>query len=517
MLETLTLVAALSCGQVLGPPQPMFGAPRSLPAAGERPATVAAQPQPTAAPARILPPALDGQPVLTPTARQAPAKVEEKKAVEAKTSPVEEKKEDTPETPATPPDPGKKGQDEEPAAEPAAPAGDRWILMKALQGTYPGYALMSNRMQIYGWTTGSYTITDSSTENTLPMTWNDRNEAFLLNQHWTRIERSVVTSGTTLPTFGWRVDLLAGTDYRWTLPRGLFNSQLENADGEINLYGVDPITHYFEWYFPTIFQGLDVKVGRFLTPFGFESVETVSSPLVSKSYMFNWFPPFTHYGILTTATINPLWTVQAGIVNGNDVMIGDPAEEYRFLGTIKYTHWNKRDVVTFGTSVGRGKMNTGEPYNPPTYGLMTEPAGRNNINVFDVVWNHVITSRVNYGLEVGYGYQTNVPANVLGGIVANDKTEGTAHWGGIVNYLTVVLNPHLTQITRFELFDDFEGQRTGFEGLYTALTFGLQYKPKPWLMIRPEVRWDHNDEGDPFSNGTRNNQFSAAVDLTVRW
>ena len=59
-------------------------------------------------------------------------------------------------------------------------------------------------MQIYGWTTMSYTPSTSyggsaNPFGNLPVTWNDRANMFLLNQHWTRFERTVVTSGTTTP------------------------------------------------------------------------------------------------------------------------------------------------------------------------------------------------------------------------------------------------------------------------------------------------------------------------------
>ncbi len=50
---------------------------------------------------------------------------------------------------------------------------------------------------------------------------------------------------------------------------------------------------------------------------------------------------------------------------------------------------------------------------------------------------------------------------------------------------------------RLEFFDDVQGQRTGFAGLYTAGTAGLTYKPRPWLWLRPEVRVDYNGESRP--------------------
>ena len=60
-----------------------------------------------------------------------------------------------------------------------------------------------------------------------------------------------------------------------------------------------------------------------------------------------------------------------------------------------------------------------------------------------------------------------------------------------------------------EFFDDFQGQRTGFDGLYTEVTAGLAWKPRfvettPYingggLIIRPELRWDNNDESRAFN------------------
>ena len=46
---------------------------------------------------------------------------------------------------------------EAPPPPPPPPATDRWLLMKSLQGTWPGWLLDGNRMQIYGWTELSFT------------------------------------------------------------------------------------------------------------------------------------------------------------------------------------------------------------------------------------------------------------------------------------------------------------------------------------------------------------------------
>jgi hypothetical protein len=66
-----------------------------------------------------------------------------------------------------------------------------------------------------------------------------------------------------------------------------------------------------------------------------------------------------------------------------------------------------------------------------------------------------------------------------------------------------------------ETFDDFNGQRSGFPGLYTAVTGGLQFRLLPGLLIRPEVRFDYNGQGRPFEG--EHGLLTAGSDFIVRW
>jgi maltoporin len=131
------------------------------------------------------------------------------------------------------------------------------------------------------------------------------------------------------------------------------------------------------------------------------------------------------------------------------------------------------------------------------------------------VWTHAFNSKLSYANETIYGYQTNVPANIPGGITANNRASGTAHWGSIVNYLYYNFTPKVTGIMRVETFDDFEGQRTGYEGLYTAVTGGVQYRPWKSFMIRPEIRYDYNGYSRPFEG--KHGILTSALDFIVRW
>ena len=92
---------------------------------------------------------------------------------------------------------------------------------------------------------------------------------------------------------------------------------------------------------------------------------------------------------------------------------------------------------------------------------------------------------------------------------------GNADWLGLVNYLTYGFTPRLSGTTRLEFFDDFQGQRTGFAGLYTAFTAGLSFRPRKDIILRPEIRYDYNEESRPFEG--KHGLFTATADLILRW
>jgi hypothetical protein len=405
-----------------------------------------------------------------------------------------------------------------PAATSSAPSPrpDRWFVMRELQGTWVGALLDDSRTSVTGWTDASYTASTDRVSN-LPVTFNDRANTFLLQQFWIRVDRSVVPSGTLEPTFGYHLDVLVGSDYRWTLIRGLFNAQLDNSTGAQNLYGVDPIQFYGNAYVPTLFRGTEFRVGRVFNPWGYESLEALSTPLMSRSYAF-FNTPFTFMGAEAITTLTPSWSTVVMLTNGNDVFLV-PYQEGRFVGKLAYAAPDQRNTLQLGCSLGRGRFNAGAPFTPATVGLAQEPAGRNNFNAFDMVFTHVFNPAFTYVNETMYGWQTAVPVDsptIFGGIVRpGSNSPGTAHWASSCHYLRATLSPRLGAILRFETFDDIDGQRTGFRGLYTAVTGGVQFRPRPWLLIRPEIRYDYNGESTPFEG--KHGLLTAGSDVLVRW
>jgi hypothetical protein len=372
-----------------------------------------------------------------------------------------------------------------PAPTQPPPKPDRWPLMQALQGTWYGAVLDDDRVSVSGWTEGAFTASTGRRDNS-PLGFNWRANDALLQQNWLRVERAVDDKATT-PTWGFRSDtILPGSDYRFTLPRGLLNGQLTADHGTANWYGVDPIQFYGELYLPQVGRGLDVKVGRFFALFGVESNDTTQNPFVSRAYTFI-YNPFTHTGAVTTLKLDDAWSVQNGIVTGSDVFI-DPAANPTYIGGVRWAPPTGPTSVLFEVILGKGRFDQAHNFHNP--------------QIFDVVLTHKLSDRLTWTAEGLYGFTTDVP------------DVGFANWFGVINYLSYKLDPQVTANARLEFFDDVQGQRTGTPGLYTAATAGLTYKPQRWLWLRPEVRVDHN-ENRPFEG--KPTLFTAAFDVVLRW
>ena len=545
MLDSLFLGAALALGQ--GAPLPMPPAP-----AGDAvPVTILAPPgvpgDPPPPPGVIGLPALATdtipvivqQPVPTPNPAAPPALPTPPEAPRPGTDQPKPAPTPAPETPKLEPNNSAGHNVPEPAriilsnplfpAKPAvveapkapAAAATRYLFMREVQGTWLGSLLDDNRTTFSGWLAGSFTGSTTQTTNQ-PVVWNDRANRFLFQQAWFRLDRQVLTSGTSDVNFGYHFDLLTGSDYRFTLQRGLFTGQLFSDDGRQQLYGVDPIQFYASMGLPNLFKGTEIRVGRLWTPWGVESLEAVSNPLISRSYAFNWSPPFTHMAIGAYSKYSDQWSSVVMLANGNDVFFV-PEQEPRFVGALTYT--GKQDAVTVAASIGRGVFNTSSTFAPTTVGLQSENAGRNNFNAFDLVWTHTFNKELAYSVEAIYAYQSSVPAvpvanrgdpaSLVGAIISNKTTSGTAHWGAVANYLTWTPNPYVKQVTRFEIFDDCEGQRTGFEGIYYSFTAGLHFPLKPGFTWRNEFRYDYNNYSKPFEGS--NNIKTLTTELQFRF
>ena len=398
---------------------------------------------------------------------------------------------------------------------------EKYFVMRTLEGTWLGQSLEARRITISGWIDQSYTGSQNKSGAIDPtngtVVWNDRANYYLLQQAWVRLDKALDTDSKCI-NFGWHIDVIFGTDYRYTLPRGLWNSQLESSTpGQQNLYGVDPVQFYVNAWLPGIGEGTEVRLGRFFTPWGYESIEAVSSPFMSKSFAFNWSPPFTHTGVLAITKLSDQLTVKYGLTGGNDVFI-DPSMRLNTVGAINYTTTDKKATHNFGWAIGSGRM-VPDPFAPSTFGLMSEPAGRNNFNSYDYVYTRDLSDKWSAGFEAIYSHQWNVPANVPGGQIDPNRAvgqRGFAHWYALPVYLGYKATDKLKLQGRWEYFDDAEGQRTGVKTGYFAQTYGFVWNITNSIILRPEIRYDYSDAPNLLYQG-RHDLVTGGADLIIRW
>jgi hypothetical protein len=371
--------------------------------------------------------------------------------------------------------------DDAKADEPAAPK-DKFLLEKLLAGSPAAQTLGKNGWTIYGWTQGSYNASTASNSN-LPVPFIDRANQFSLNQNWLHVEKAVDTSKKEYQ-WGMAADvIMPGTDYRTTVARGMFDGQVRNGV----LYGFDLFQAYVDLFSPNVGpQGTIFRVGKFATHCEYEVVQGISNPFVSRSYLFQ-YNPFTHTGVNAITQLNDDWTVSNGAVLGNDNFI-DPAAQLTYIGQVKWAPKNGKTSALFNVSVTNPRYNVAEAF--AFY------------NVYNLQITHKLTDKWTYAADTTFSHMDNIP-NV-----------GSANWYGFVNYLFYDVTDKLQSKARVELFEDSKGVRTGTAGLYTAVTYGLTWKPKPWLYIMPEVRYDYA-QGRPFEGD--HDLFTATIGAIVRW
>jgi hypothetical protein len=478
MITTLLLSSWLATGQAPAPaPMPMPMPPaglKALPMSVPAPVSIP-MPMTVATPAPVV-----GMPI------QSPAPVVAVPAPMYNSAPVYSPAPQWTNAPA----PSASAPAAAPAAEEPAKEETKYLAEKLLEGTPFGQRLADRGVKIYGWSNFSYTASSTSRFNN-PITFNDHANAFQLNQNWFEVAKSIDTSKKEVQ-YGYKASILfAGTDYRFTLPRGLLQYQVEDA----HQVGWDPVYHYGEVFLPNLGgEGTTVRVGRWGTSVGYEVIDAVNTPFLSKSYVFQW-NPFTHTGVQATTQLSEELSVYNGVVTGSDVYI-DPAARATYVGGLKYTPKEGKGSIGINTVIGTARFLARENFT--------------HFNSYNIVLTRNVSDKLTYVLDATYSHADKFEPNANNGFRG-----GSANWYGVANYFLYKVNDKLSSNFRVELFDDAQGVRTGFKGLYTAATYGLTYTPKDWMLIRPFVRYDYNSRSRPFEGDK--DIFTGGVEAIVRW
>ena len=369
--------------------------------------------------------------------------------------------------------------------------------------------LQENNIRLYGWINPSYNVSSSRKSNA-PMAYALVADHLELQEVVLRAERVPDTVQLGHIDWGFRVTNLYGIDYRYTTAAGVFSQQLLSSN---NLYGYDPIEAYGQLYFPSVAQGMLLTIGRFISPPDIESQLAPFNYLTTHSLMFT-FDAATQTGVNAAIKLNDTWTVQLGIVSGDDVTPWvDAATVPTFQALVRWVSLDNNDSLWGGiNSLNDGKYR----------------GNHDNLQQFNVSWTHRFTERFFTITELYYLYQwdaakggtCNFGAIRLfgdGGGGCGPIIPGRSSAFGAVNFVEFKLFEKNFMSFRTDFLGDYEGQRTGFSTSYMSWTLGLTHVISKAVDIRPEIRYETAFSAIPYNNGTRKNQTVFAVDAIVRF
>src|ERR1700722_5350957 len=363
-------------------------------------------------------------------------------------------------------------------------------LMEALYGGSNGEAWEQSRVKVYGWLEGSFNLSTSHNSN-YPSAYDIEANRVEFDQAVLYVERIPDSVQTDHFDWGFHLSGLFGTSYRFTTNLGYFSGQLLDNHRE---YGFDPVLEYVDLYFPQVAEGLNIRVGRFISIPGIEAQLAPNNYVYTHSLLYS-IDPFTDTGILATIKLNNSWLLQLGLTASHDVAPWTPDAQPSATACISYTFNQGNDNVY-----------------PCANGLNNGKYAYNNLQMFDTTWYHKFSTSWHMATEAWYMYQHGVPS-VSGPLLPEKGTNGafcsagqircTAPGWAMVNYVEKQLSSKTFISIRSDFLDDMKGQRTGFKTRYAEGTLMWGYWAGSTFLFRPELRFDHAFDRPAYDYGTR--------------
>lgn len=324
-----------------------------------------------------------------------------------------------------------------------------------------------------GWDIGGWVSTGYHTRS-LPL-FNDRPDEFNLHQAWLYAEKSIDTSKGF--DIGGRIDYIYGIDGPDTQSFGIDGDGFDNGFDNGNFYGHALPQIYLE----AGYGDLSVKVGHFYTIIGWEVVGAPGNFFYSHAYTFFNSEPFTHTGALANYQVNDDLNVWAGYTLGWDSGFEDNGDS--FLGGFSAALTDDLTLI-YATIAGRFDDGDAGIENGYMHSLIADYSVSDSVQY--IIQNDILTTEDEAGNTVRETY-------------------------GINQYLIKTINDCWAVGARFEWYNS-EGVFTdaGTDADVYALTAGVNYRPNANVIVRPEVRWDFDEDEVAGLDGE--DQFGFGVD-----
>jgi hypothetical protein len=367
------------------------------------------------------------------------------------------------------------------------------------------------RFKISGWIeTGITTNPDSPRDNqNFGRLFDNRANEPMLNQLVINFERALAPQPGAFD-WGFKFQFMYGSDARFIHSLGLFSGTAPTS-----IVQPDVVEAYLSLHFAIITEaGLDLKLGKFVTLEGAETIDPRTNFFYSHTYIFDFGIPFNDTGAMAVLHATKWLDLDAGISRGVNTSIDDNNDSVAFEGGIGLNLLGGKLTISAATHVGPETPNNNHD--------------QRYLNCITTTWK--ITDKLTSITDLNYAHDAGADADAY----------------GIAQYFTYTINSWLTAGLRGEVFGDqqgfyvvsfanyhdpmraLEGQPTidprtvgGGRTTYGAITAGVNVKPtvpKPLagLTIRPEIRYDHSlNSTRPFNDSSDRDMFTFGVDAIL--
>jgi hypothetical protein len=403
-----------------------------------------------------------------------------------------------------------------PLPSPPFPSAD-WIgsPLVGVDATAPNYpltkllGLTQSKVKIYGWVDVGGNISSSKKSNA-PTSYDLIPNSVVLDQVGLKFDKQPNTAQTDHFDWGFLSTTIFGTDYRYTTSKGFFSNQLLEHN---NKYGFDPAELYGILYFPKVADGLIVKVGRFISPADIEAQWATDNYLYSHSLMFT-VDPYTLTGVQGTIKLGTYWQLQVAAHAGNDMAPWSNSAQLNGLLMVRWVSKDNKDGLWGGiNSLGNGDYTN----------------QHDDLQMVVATWGHKFSETVHMMTEGYYMWQhhaltggtviTGPGKPFFEGVGAGSLIPGTANAVGLVNYFQILFSKKDYLSIRNDLLNDPQANRTGYATYYSSHTVGFVHYFNDYIRLRPEIRYEraYADGVTPYDNGHKKDQYTAAMDLIVRF
>jgi hypothetical protein len=396
-----------------------------------------------------------------------------------------------------------------------APDYNSYPLMQAINGN-------TSRSKVYGWlevgangSTNNRGNVNKGIPANYPLAYDEYPNTVQLDQAVVYYERLPNTVQTKHFDWGYRLAPFYGVDYRFTTSKGFLSQQLLVKNSQ---YGFDVPMAYVDLYVPKVAQGMDIRIGRYISLPDIEAQLAPNNYSYSHSILYT-VDCYTMVGANATVKFSKHWTGQAGISPGCDVM-----------------PWTTDAKLTGNTCVIYTWSNGGNALNTCDNTINDGKYAYNNLTAFYETFYHKINEHWHTDTEAWYQYMRDTPnmywynginpatgiqyANTaatpwpeaqnyipgggastlnFGAVCVDPRLPASVQparcyageWA-IVNYVEHDFRDHKASLNiRNEYVDDIKGQRTGTPAAYDEHMVGFDFWVGSTITFRPEVSYIH--------------------------